>query len=69
MFTVIKALFLRETYTMYGSSIFGYVWTLFREVFSVGIMVVVRLIMGIQFEKGLHIITAFCSNVVIFYAF
>ncbi len=56
MFTVIKALFLRETYTLYGSGKFAYFWALQRDVFAVGFFIMIRLILGIQFEKGLHIV-------------
>lgn len=56
MFTVIKALFLRETYTLYGSDKLGYIWALQRDIFSVGIMIVFRIALGIHFEKGLHIV-------------
>lgn len=55
-FTVIVALFLRETYTLYGSSKFAYFWTLFRDVFGVGGIILIRLLLGIRFEKGMHIV-------------
>lgn len=67
MFTVIRALFLRETYTMYGTSKLGYVWALFRDVFSVGMMVAFRLVMGIQFEKGLHIVYFMLCGFFVYY--
>lgn len=67
MFTVVIALFLRETYTMYGMSKFGYVWALFRDVFSVGLMVVFRLLMGIQFEKGMHIVYFLLCGFFVYY--
>ena len=56
MLTVIKALFLRETHTLYGSDKLGYIWALQRDVFSVGFMIVIRLVSGLQFEKGLHVV-------------
>lgn len=56
MFTVVMALFLRETYTMYGTSKFGYFWALLRDVFGVGVMIIFRLVSGLQFEKGLHVV-------------
>ncbi len=55
-FNVIVALFLRETYTLYGSSKFAYFWTIFRDVFAVGGIILIRLLLGIRFEKGMHIV-------------
>ena len=47
-FTVIRVLFLRKNYTVYGTSRFGYVWTLFKDMFSARIMTAFRrLVMGI----------------------
>src|SRR5574344_1438405 len=37
MFTVISALFLRETVTLYGQNKMGYVWVLLRDIFGIGI--------------------------------
>ena len=67
MFTVIKALFLRETYTLYGSDKLGYFWALQRDVFSVGCFIVIRLVLGIQFEKGLHIVFFILCGFFIYY--
>lgn len=55
-FTVIIALFLRETYTLYGSSKLAYLWTLLRDLFAVGAVIFIRLVLGVRFEKGLHIV-------------
>ena len=56
MLTVIKALFLRETHTLYGSDKLGYIWALQRDVFSIGFIIVIRVFFGMRFEKGLHIV-------------
>lgn len=56
MFTVIKALFLRETYTMYGTSRFGYFWALFRDVFVIMFVATMRYLTGMHFQEGLHIV-------------
>ncbi|WP_406547249.1 ABC transporter permease [Succinimonas sp.] len=67
MFTVIKALFLRETYTLYGTDKLAYFWALLRDVFGVGIMIAIRLVSGLQFEKGLHIVYFCLCGFFIFY--
>ena len=67
MLTVIKALFLRETHTLYGSDKLGYFWALQRDVFGVGIMIMIRLVSGIQFEKGLHIVYFVLCGFFIYY--
>ncbi|WP_019002921.1 ABC transporter permease [Succinimonas amylolytica] len=55
-YTVMIALFLRETYSLYGKSRFGYIWALLRDVFTVGLIIIIRMLIGIKFEKGLHIV-------------
>ena len=66
MFTVIIALFLRETYTLYGSSRFGYVWALLRDVFAVGAFIIVKILIGIQYRYGLHIVFFILTGFFIF---
>ncbi len=67
MFTVIKALFLRETHTLYGSDKLGYIWALQRDVFSVGFIIVIRIVFGMRFEKGLHIVYFCLSGFFVYY--
>lgn len=69
MFTVISALFLRETVTLYGQNKMGYVWVLLRDIFGIGIFIAIRLLIGIQFEKGMHIVFFLLAGFLIFYIF
>ena len=69
MLTVISALFLRETLTLYGQDKFGYFWVLLRNVFGIGVFVALRLIMGIEFKEGMHIVFFILSGFVLYFIF
>lgn len=69
MFTVISALFLRETVTLYGQDKLGYLWVLLRDVVGIGAFIVIRYIIGLQFEQGMHIVYFMLSGFVIYYIF
>lgn len=69
MLTVIYALFLRETYTLYGHDKLGYIWVLLRSVFGIGIFVAIRMLSGIQFEQGMHIIHFLLIGFLFYYIF
>jgi capsular polysaccharide transport system permease protein len=69
MVGVIYALFLRETYTLYGESKFGYVWVLLRDIFSIGILIAFRYFFKNMGWQGIDIIHYYLLGLVLYYIF
>jgi capsular polysaccharide transport system permease protein len=69
MITVIYALFLRETYTLYGESRFGYVWVLLRDIFSIGLLVVFKFFFKNPDWQGMDTLHFFLLGLVLYYIF
>lgn len=69
MILVISALFLRETYSLYGREKFGYFWVLLRTVFGIGLIIAIRMMLGIEYREGLHIIFFLLAGFVLYFIF
>ncbi|MBQ8708382.1 MAG: ABC transporter permease [Succinivibrionaceae bacterium] len=70
MITVIYALFLRETFTLYGESRFGYVWVLLRDMLSVSFIIVIRYYLRRMYGwEGMDIVFYYLLGFVLFYIF
>lgn len=69
MVTVIFALFIRETYTLYGESKFGYVWVVFRDLFSIVFIIAIRYFFRQGMWEGMSMIFYYLLGFILFYIF
>ncbi len=69
MVTVIFALFIRETYTLYGESKFGYVWVMLRTLFSLLFILSIRYFFKTTAWSGIHVVYFYLLGFIIFFIF
>ncbi len=69
MANVVRAIYLRETVSMYGDTRLGYIWCLMQTVFGILIFAFIRYFTGTAFHNGLPIVYFLLSGFLIYNIF